>query len=323
MNRKEIEKLESKIKDCHNITTEEALELLKIEDKELLYNMADRLREYFGGNDFDMCSIINARSGKCSEDCKWCSQSKFHKTNINTYPLIAEKEAIEMAVNNRNKGVNKFSLVTSGRTLSDQDVEKICNIYKSIKDKTDINLCASMGLLNKSQLAELYKCGVKRYHCNLESAPSHFPKLCTTHTIEDKIKTIKLAREVGMEICSGGIIGMGETAEQRVEFAMFLREIAPESIPINILNPIKGTPLENSIALSQTDILTTLAIFKITNPRSAIRFAGGRSALNEASQKIALKCGVSGAIVGDMLTTIGDKDIESDKAMINSIGYKI
>lgn len=323
MNRKEIEKLESKIKDCHNITTEEALELLKIEDKELLYNMADRLREYFGGNDFDMCSIINARSGKCSEDCKWCSQSKFHKTNINTYPLIAEKEAVEMAVNNRNKGVNKFSLVTSGRTLSDQDVEKICNIYKSIKDKTDINLCASMGLLNKSQLSELYKCGVKRYHCNLESAPSHFPKLCTTHTIEDKIKTIKLAREVGMEICSGGIIGMGETAEQRVEFAMFLREIAPESIPINILNPIKGTPLENSIALSQTDILTTLAIFKIINPRSAIRFAGGRSALNEASQKIALKCGVSGAIVGDMLTTIGDKDIESDKAMINSIGYKI
>lgn len=323
MNRKEIEILESKIKEGYEISSEEALELMHIEDKELLYDMADRLREHFNGNDFDACSIINARSGKCSEDCKWCSQSKFYKTNINVYPLVAEKEAIDMAVNNSSKGVGRFSLVTSGRTLSDQEVQKVCDIYKSIEKNSNISLCASMGLLNKSQLAELYKCGVNRYHCNLESAPSHFSKLCTTHTIEDKIKTIEAARAVGMDICSGGIIGMGETEEQRVEFALFLRKIAPDSIPINILNPIKGTPLENTAPLSQTEILTTLAIFRVINPRSAIRFAGGRGALSETAQKRALRCGVNGAIVGDMLTTIGDKDIESDKAMIKSIGYNL
>lgn len=323
MNRKEIEILESKIKEGYEIGSEEALELMHIEDKELLYDMADRLREHFNGNDFDACSIINARSGKCSEDCKWCSQSKFYKTNIDVYPLVAEKEAIDMAVNNSSKGVGRFSLVTSGRTLSDQEVQKVCDIYKSIEKSSNISLCASMGLLNQLQLAELYKCGVNRYHCNLESAPSHFSKLCTTHTIEDKIKTIEAARAVGMDICSGGIIGMGETEEQRVEFALFLRKIAPNSIPINILNPIKGTPLENTAPLSQTEILTTLAIFRVINPRSAIRFAGGRGALSETAQKRALRCGVNGAIVGDMLTTIGDKDIESDKAMIKSIGYNL
>lgn len=323
MNRKEIEILESKIKEGYEISSEEALELMHIEDKELLYDMADRLREHFNGNDFDACSIINARSGKCSEDCKWCSQSKFYKTNINVYPLVAEKEAVDMAVNNSSKGVGRFSLVTSGRTLSDQEVQKVCDIYKSIEKSSNISLCASMGLLNQLQLAELYKCGVNRYHCNLESAPSHFSKLCTTHTIEDKIKTIEAARAVGMDICSGGIIGMGETEEQRVEFALFLRKIAPNSIPINILNPIKGTPLENTAPLSQTEILTTLAIFRVINPRSAIRFAGGRGALSETAQKRALRCGVNGAIVGDMLTTIGDKDIESDKAMIKSIGYNL
>lgn len=323
MNRKEIEILESKIKEGYEIGSEEALELMHIEDKELLYDMADRLREHFNGNDFDACSIINARSGKCSEDCKWCSQSKFYKTNINVYPLVAEKEAVDMAVNNSSKGVGRFSLVTSGRTLSDQEVQKVCDIYKSIEKSSNISLCASMGLLNQLQLAELYKCGVNRYHCNLESAPSHFSKLCTTHTIEDKIKTIEAARAVGMDICSGGIIGMGETEEQRVEFALFLRKIAPDSIPINILNPIKGTPLENTAPLSQTEILTTLAIFRVINPRSAIRFAGGRGALSETAQKRALRCGVNGAIVGDMLTTIGDKDIESDKAMIKSIGYNL
>lgn len=323
MNRKEIEILESKIKGGYEISSEEALELMHIEDKELLYDMADRLREHFNGNDFDACSIINARSGKCSEDCKWCSQSKFYKTNIDVYPLVAEKEAVDMAVNNSSKGVGRFSLVTSGRTLSDQEVQKVCDIYKSIEKSSNISLCASMGLLNQLQLAELYKCGVNRYHCNLESAPSHFSKLCTTHTIEDKIKTIEAARAVGMDICSGGIIGMGETEEQRVEFALFLRKIAPDSIPINILNPIKGTPLENTAPLSQTEILTTLAIFRVINPRSAIRFAGGRGALSETAQKRALRCGVNGAIVGDMLTTIGDKDIESDKAMIKSIGYNL
>ncbi|MEG1649069.1 MAG: biotin synthase BioB, partial [Rikenellaceae bacterium] len=291
MNSKEIEILESKIKDGYLINFDEAMELLKVDDKELLCSMADRLRDHFEGNHFDTCSIINARSGKCSEDCKWCSQSKFHKTDISVYPMVSAKETMAMAMNNTRKGVGRFSLVTSGRALSDLDIDKACKIYKEISENSSIKLCASMGLLNKTQLKKLHDSGVTRYHCNLESAPSHFPKLCSTHTLEDKLQTIEAARSVGMSICSGGIIGMGETVAQRMEFAFYLRQVAPDSIPLNILNPIKGTPLADAAPLTEDEILTTLAMFRIINPRCTIRFAGGRGALSDSWQRRALRSG--------------------------------
>ncbi|MFI3315767.1 MAG: biotin synthase BioB, partial [Rikenellaceae bacterium] len=219
------------------------------------------------------------------------------------------------ATNNHNKGVRRFSLVTSGRTLSDSEVQKAAKIYSALSKGNSIKLCASMGLLAKEQLELLYKSGVSRYHCNLESAPSMFSRLCTTHTIEDKLATIKAAREVGMKICSGGIIGMGESMAQRIEFALLLRKVAPDSIPLNILNPIKGTALEHTQPLSQEEILVSLAMFRIVNPEASIRFAGGRGALSPQGQITALQCGINGAIVGDLLTTIGDKDIEADRKM--------
>jgi len=314
--------LKERILNGYQITKDEALELVRIEDKEVLYQMADDIRRHFLKNDFEMCSIINARSGKCSEDCKWCSQSAHHNTNVEVYPLIASPVAVAMARDNAKQGVAKFSLVTSGRTLSQTDVDKSCGIYNDIRREVDIHLCASMGLLNKAQLQQLADAGVEHYHCNLETAPSFFPTLCTTHTTEEKLQTIQWAKEAGLGICSGGIIGMGESEEQRVEFALALREIGAESIPINILNPIEGTKLAGKTQkLTEEEILTTFAIFRVVNPTAKIRFAAGRQEIAHVMDK-ALRCGMSAALVGDLLTTLGSS-VAEDVEMLEKNGYKI
>lgn len=311
--------LAAKIKNGYLISRNEALELASVPDKNALYSLANELREHFSGNHFDICSIMNARSGRCSEDCKWCAQSRHYHTDTEIYPLVTSDEAVALAAHNAKKGVHRFSLVTSGRTMSPKETEKACEIYKNIQKHVDIKLCASMGLLEKEELQVLYDNGVKRYHCNLETAPSFFPKLCTTHTTEDKLKTIRYAKEVGMEICSGGIIGMGESMEQRIEFAFTLRETGVDSIPINILTPIKGTPLENTQPLTDEEILTTVALFRIINPATVLRLAGGRKLVAHI-QKQLLHSGINAVITGDMLTTSG-YTIETDKTLISESGY--
>ncbi|MFI3267898.1 MAG: biotin synthase BioB [Rikenellaceae bacterium] len=317
----DLDELEELITKEYTINSEEALFIYKNMPLEQLLALARNLSKKYDAKDFDTCSIINARSGKCSEDCKWCSQSKFHNTNIEIYSLLDGQKIIEMAQNNANNGVGRFSLVTSGRKMSTLEINKIVPVYEHLRDNVKIELCASMGLLTKVELQKLYDAGCKRYHCNLETAPSHFSTLCSTHTIEDKIKTISYAKEVGMTICSGGIIGMGETAEQRIEMAMLLRELKVDSIPMNVLNPIKGTPLENSSPLSDEDILRTLAIFKVIYPKAVIRFAGGRTLITQI-QKDAVLGGVSAAIVGDMLTTLGI-DMKTDLEMLKSLRKKM
>ena len=203
---------------------------------------ADKLRREHLGTDFDTCSIMNARSGRCSEDCKWCAQSAFHAAECEVYPLVGVDEAVVQARHNASKGVRRFSLVTSGRTMSSDEVRQAAKIYRAIAEACPgLELCASMGLLGREELQVLWDAGVRRYHCNLEAAPSFFASLCTTHTIGDKVLTIEAARAVGMEVCSGGIIGMGETREQRVELAGTLRDLGIGSIPVNVLSPIAGT----------------------------------------------------------------------------------
>lgn len=303
------------------MTYGEAVTLSDSSETEELCSLADNLRRHFTGDYLDTCSIMNARSGKCPENCKWCSQSRFHNTDIETYPLVESEEAVKMASHNAAKGVRRFSLVTSGRAMSDKEIEKCTVIYREIGRASDIKLCASMGLLTKIQLQKLYAAGVKRYHCNLETAPSYFPELCTTHTTEEKIRTIKWAQEVGMEVCSGGIIGMGESMEQRIELAVTLRELGVLSIPVNILNPIKGTSLENIPPLSDDEIVRTIALFRIINPEAYIRFAGGRTLIKHLERRL-LHCGMNGSIVGDMLTTSGS-DIETDKGMFINEGFTV
>lgn len=315
-----VQKIFQKVKAEKPISFKEALRLTK-ENKADLYAAAERLTKYFGGAAFDTCSIVNARSGKCSENCKWCAQSGYYHTDISTYPIIDRDFCVKQAVYSEAKGVKRFSLVTSGRSVAGTALKQVTDIYRDVRGRTDLFLCASMGLLTKEALKALYDAGVRRYHCNLEAAPSYFHKLCTTHTIDEKIQTLRYARELGFEICSGGIIGMGETEEQRVELAFKLLEVKPDSIPINILQPIKGTPLENVKPLSDDEILTTVAVFRFVHPKAELRFAGGRARLSGAVKIQAMKIGINSAVVGDLLTTTGSK-IEDDRILIKKSGYR-
>lgn len=313
--------LEKKIEEGYRPDYDEALSLMRSLSLEDLCALAHTLRLLYQGKRVDMCSIMNARSGKCGEDCKWCSQSRFHHTDIEVYPLVDAEAALREAVHNASKGVSRFSLVTSGRTLSSADTERICAIYRRIGSECPIKLCASLGLLNREQLFQLKESGVTRYHCNLETAPSYFPQLCTTHTIEEKLQTIEWAREVGLEICSGGIIGMGESEEQRVEFALAIRQTGAVSIPVNILNPIPGTRLAGMPPLKDEEVIRAVAMIRILNPEASVRLAGGRSRIKAVEPEL-FRCGISGSIVGDLLTTTGS-DIDTDKAMFLRLGFEL
>lgn len=321
---KSFQELEAAILDGYLISNEEALELLHNAGTDALCDAADRVRRHFMGDKLDTCSIMNARSGRCSEDCKWCSQSAHHKAKIDVYPLTGTAEALRHARDNHDKGVGRFSLVTSGRTMTDGQIDRCAEIYRTIAAELPGfrggMLCASMGLLSKEQLQKLKDAGVGSYHCNIETAPSYFPRLCSTHTMGEKLQTIGWAREIGLKICSGGIIGMGETAEQRVEMAFALREIGVASIPVNVLNPIPGTPLEKTPPLSDDEILRTFALFRLINPGVYIRFAGGRTLLKPGVQERALRSGANAAIVGDLLTTIGS-GIAEDRELFARCGF--
>ena len=319
MNRQEIDVLKNQILNGTQITKGEAIVLAQTNEIEYLCNAANEIRIYFTGNYIDLCSITNARSGKCSENCKWCSQSAFHNTDIEIYDLIDKEQALIQARNNHKKGVHKFSLVTSGKTVSDSTLEKLLEIYSDIKKEMDIHLCASMGLLNKEQLNKLKNAGIVHYHCNLETASSFFNNLCTTHTIDEKLQTINWAKEVGLEICSGGIVGMGENMEQRIELALELRKIGAKSIPLNFLNPIKGTSLENANPLTDEEVMITIALFRFINPDANIRFAGGRNMISHLEEK-ALNSGINAALVGDLLTTVG-KNIDEDMEQFKKLGF--
>lgn len=316
-----IETLKKKVLDGGVISREEALLLTSERDKQALYRASGEIRDKWVGRTFDTCSIINARSGKCSENCKWCAQSALFKTHIEEYDLVDEKTCMEMARLNADYGVDKFSFVTSGRALSDRHLERLCEYARKIKQQSDLHLCASMGLLKKTQMDKLVKSGITRYHCNLESSPRFFPTLCSTHTMEDKIATIQAAREAGLEICSGGIIGMGESMEDRIDLALTLRDLQVKSVPINVLNPIPGTPLEKTLPLNDNEILTTIAVFRFILPDSYLRFAGGRMLIAHIETE-AIEAGINAAIVGDLLTTVGSK-VKEDIQKVKDLGFKI
>ncbi|WP_102406330.1 biotin synthase BioB [Parabacteroides bouchesdurhonensis] len=316
-----IESLKQQVLDGHLVNEPEAL-FLAAADKEALYEAAHQITRHFMGNKFDTCSIINAKSGNCSEDCKWCAQSGHYKTQVTLYPLLPAEECIRHAVYNRRQGIKRFALVTSGKRVSDKEMEKITDTIRRIKRQSDIKCCASMGLLTREQLQKLYDSGVENYHCNIETAPSYFHRLCTTHTTDQKMETIRTAREIGFRICSGGIIGMGETIEQRIEMALFLQKEGILSIPLNMLQPIPGTPLGETSGLSEEEFLTTIALFRFINPNAYLRFSGGRALLSEATQRKALRIGINSAIIGDLLTTIGSK-VEEDKVLFTSEGYSL
>ncbi len=317
-----IEEIRDRVLGGGEVTEEEAYALAEHPDKEGLYEAASQITRHFGKPEFQPCSIINARSGNCSEDCKWCAQSCHFRTAAQKYPVVKEEETLQLALHNERAGVKRFSQVASGKAVKGKDLEQICANFRVLRERTNLGLCASLGLVDGEAIEKLREAGATRYHCNLETAPSYFPSLCSTHTIEDKLNTIRAAHEAGLEVCSGGIIGMGETRQQRVEFALTLRKAKPVSIPINLLNPIKGTPLENAKPLSDEEILTTVAIFRFVHPKVELRFAGGRAQMSRDLQLRAMRIGINSAIMGDMLTTVGS-DMEDDRRLIAEAGYKV
>lgn len=314
-----LREMTNKIKSGYLINRKEAIKLLEY-DFESLGKFANEIREYFLQNEFDICSIVNGKSGKCSEDCKFCAQSSYHTTDIEVYPLKDTDYFVEDAKYHKDKGIKRYSIVTSGKKLSNIEIDKIVNSYKSINKYVDIKTCASHGLLSKEDLRKLKEAGVKRYHNNLETSRNYFDNICTTHTYDEKIKTIKDAQNVGLEVCSGGIFGLGESEIDRIDMAFEIRNLGIKSIPLNVLDYIKGTKIDSK-SIKEDDFLKMVAIYRFINPSAQIRLAGGRNLLTNYGE-LAFKCGANATISGDLLTTCGNS-IADDIKMIEKLGFEI
>lgn len=315
-----LEEITSKVKSGYCITKEEAMTLVN-EDLQELLKKADEIRAHFCGDTFDFCSIINGKSGKCSEDCKYCAQSAHYKTDAAEYALLDTQTIFTDAIHHACEGVKRYSIVTSGKRLNKEELEGVCEIYEKLNDDLTLKLCASHGLLDARELASLKKAGVKRYHNNIETSRRFFQSICSTHTYEEKIETIKMAKEVGLEVCSGGIFGIGESMEDRIDMAFELRELDVNSIPLNMLSPIAGTPLEGCNNITEDEFLRAAAIFRFVNPTKIIRLAGGRNQLEGYGVR-AFKGGINGTITGDLLTTCGNS-IAKDMEVVKELGFVI
>ena len=316
-----IEDFTKKVLAGAEISFDDALNIACNVESAKLYQEADKLRRAIHKNKLAICSIINAKAGKCSEDCKFCAQSAHYDVEVASYDLVDPVEAVKLAKESEQSGVQRFSLVTAGKEVSEQHLAEFKEIYKKLQENTQLSFCASMGFLTAEKAIKLKEMGVSRYHCNLETCRSFFPNVCTSHTWDEKVATIKIAQDAGLEVCSGGLIGLGESLEQRLELAFELRELGILSVPLNILNPIKNTPFENLNPLSVAEVLTSVAMFRFILPNAVIRLAGGRNLLGEEQGKC-FTSGANGSIVGNYLTTLGNS-LEEDIKMFKELGFDV
>lgn len=302
------------------ISFSEALSILNTPDDQLddLLARTDELTQSHVGKEVLLCGIVNAKSGECSEDCSFCSQSVHHNTEASVYPLL-KKESLKAAQNKaKAEGVSCFSIVTAGRGAPEgDDFETILGALNSF-DGT--YTCTSMGIMTKEQLQQLKDAGMDKYHHNLETARSFFNKMCTTHQYEERVQTIRYAKEVGLQVCSGGIFGLGETLEQRVELALELRDLDVDSVPLNILHPIEGTKIYGTVTpIRPQDILKLLAMFRWVMPTKIIGLFGGRERNLQEWQPKMFAAGANSMLVGNYLTTTGNP-VDLDWQLIEGAG---
>lgn len=313
-----ISELAEKIINGYRIKRGDDLSIFLDADLEELERCAGQIQKRFRRNHVDLCAIINGKSGRCSENCKYCAQSHCHNTGIEEYSFLPKEVIVADAKKHAEAGVNRYAIVTAARALKGPDFDKAIEAFEEMKKTVKIDLCASMGLIDREQFRRLKAAGVTSYHNNIETSRRFFPYICTTHTFEDKIRTIKIGQEEGLCVCSGGIIGMGETWEDRLDMALTLAELKIYSIPINALMPIPGTALEHLSRISKEDVMRTIAFFRFINPEANIRLGAGRDILGDHGAK-AFCSGASATITGDMLTTSGTT-IKSDHELIESLG---
>lgn len=300
------------------LSKDELLKLYHMDLDELLKKSSEFVKD-----EVEFCSIVNARNGKCSQNCKYCAQSSHYRTDIESYPLMDAAKVLEAANEAKKYGADRFAIVTSGKTPAEEDFDKVLNLIQELNNVEGIKSCASIGILDEDMAEKLAKSGLKRFHHNINTCRSYYPEVCTTHSFEDRVNTCRLVKKYGIELCCGVILGMGESVEHRIEMAMELAEIEPDSIPINILMPIPQTPFENyHDKIDEENILRTLAVFKIANPNSVLRFCGGRMRLSDENQEKALKTCVEGILIGNYLTTTGKSPLEDIKT-VEKLGKKL
>lgn len=300
-------------------TKEELLDLYEKPLEELIELSHEVTIENFD-NKVEACSIISAKTGACSENCKYCAQSKHNHAEIECHPLLDVETVKKAALSAKENGATRFCIVTSGRVPTGSDFEKILEMIKEVASIDGIHCCASLGLLSEEQVKQIKEAGVERYNHNINTSEHYHNHICTTHNFEDRVNTVKMVKKYGMEACCGVIIGMGESREDRIEMALSLRQLNPKTVPINFLNPIKGTPLEDyEDKISEEEILKTICIFRLALPKSLLRYAGGRTTrLSKYNQKLGIIAGINSLLVGNYLTTTGSK-YEEDKEMLKSL----
>lgn len=310
----------NKVLQGGSLSRAEAMQLLTADLQELC-TAADQIRAYFCKEQVDLCCIINGKSGSCSENCRYCAQSTHYSGTSLQHELLSKETILQDTLCRQREGIQRYSIVTSGRKLCKEEVEKLVQVYRQLSEQTTLSLCASCGLLDREDFLKLKAAGVTRYHNNLETSRSFFPSICTTHSYDDKMQTLHAAKQAGLKLCCGGILGLGERWEDRIDLALELRTLEVLSIPINFLNPIPGTPLQAQPVMREEEMLRAVAIFRFLHPRAFLRLAGGRSLMRDKGKRL-LQSGANALISGDMLTTAG-VNTASDLQMLKELGRQV
>ncbi|MBI3322162.1 MAG: biotin synthase BioB [Candidatus Omnitrophica bacterium] len=322
---KEIEQVADRVVGGGAVAFEEAQRFIELEgwpEVLTLAAQATRIRERFTGGEVDLCALVNAKAGQCAENCKFCSQSGHYETDVTTYPLMDADQIVERARQAKEFGAKRFCIVTATRGLSDKDLPLLCEAVRRVKEEVGLVPECSLGFVTDEQLAQLKAAGMTRYNHNLETAESHFPNICTTHTYQDRLETLRQLRRQGLEICSGGILGLGESRDQRIQLAFALAELDVECAPINVLNPRPGTPLEPTTPPDPMEVVKTIAVFRFILPRAKLELGGGREVNLRDFQSMAFLAGANSLIIGGYLTTRGRRP-DQDVQLLKDLGFSV